>query len=84
MPKFELAGMYDYINFAPGDPFANFNNQGAAGSFTYNASKWLGLTVEVGEHRFKRNIFPITGNNSLASDSFLSPGLATNTNITLV
>jgi len=69
VPKFELAGMYDYINFAPGDPFANFNNHGAAGSFTYNASKWLGLTVEVGEHRFKRNIFPITGNNALASDS---------------
>src|SRR5467141_4301934 len=69
VPKFELAGMYDYINFAPGDPFANFNNHGAAGSFTYNASKWLGLTAEVGEHRFKRNIFPLIGNNTLASDS---------------
>jgi outer membrane protein OmpA-like peptidoglycan-associated protein len=69
VPKFELAGMYDYINFGPGDPFANFNNYGATGSFTYNASKWLGLTAEVGEHRFKRNIFPFTGNNTLASDS---------------
>ena len=69
VPKFELAGMYDYINFDPGDPFANFNNHGAAGSFTYNASKWLGLTAEVGEHRFKRNIFPLTGSNALASDS---------------
>src|SRR5882672_5468439 len=72
VPKLELAGMYDYINFAPGDTFSNFSNQGAAGSFTYNASKWLGLTAEVGEHRFKRNIFPITGNNSLASDSLTS------------
>src|SRR6266850_4472572 len=69
VPKFELAGMYDYINFDPGDPFANFNNHGAAGSFTYNASKWVGLTAEVGEHRFKRNIFPLTGSNALASDS---------------
>jgi outer membrane protein OmpA-like peptidoglycan-associated protein len=69
VPKFELAGMYDYINFTPGDPFANFNNHGAAGSFTYNASKWLGLTAEVGEHRFKRNIFPLIGNNTPASDS---------------
>jgi outer membrane protein OmpA-like peptidoglycan-associated protein len=69
VPKFELAGMYDYINFAPGDPFANFNNHGAAGSFTYNASKWLGLTAEFGEHRFNRNIFPLTGTNTSASDS---------------
>src|SRR5712664_3201933 len=57
VPRYEIAGMYDYINFSPGDPFANFNNHGASGSFTYNASKWLGLTAEVGEHRFKRNIF---------------------------
>src|SRR5712664_2486343 len=69
VPRYEIAGMYDYINFAPGDPFANFNNHGAAGSFTYNASKWLGLTAEVGEHRFKRNIFPLIGNDTLASDS---------------
>jgi outer membrane protein OmpA-like peptidoglycan-associated protein len=69
VPKFELAGTFDYINFGPGDPFANFNNLGAAGSFTYNASKWLGLTAEFGEHRFSRNIFPLTGTNTSASDS---------------
>src|SRR5712692_10247393 len=69
VPRYEIAGMFDYINFAPGDPFANFNSHGAAGSFTYNASKWLGLTAEVGEHRFKRNIFPLIGNNTPASDS---------------
>jgi outer membrane protein OmpA-like peptidoglycan-associated protein len=69
VPKYELAGVYDYINFSPGDPFSNFNNQGAAGSFTFNVSKWVGLTAEVGEHRFKRNIFPLTGTNTSASDS---------------
>ncbi|HYU22372.1 MAG TPA: hypothetical protein VEM60_04460, partial [Candidatus Dormibacteraeota bacterium] len=46
VPRYELAGMYDYINFAPGDPFANFNTHGGSASFTYNASKWLGLTGE--------------------------------------
>src|SRR6266852_2346131 len=69
VPRYEIAGMFDYINFAPGDPFANFNSLGGSASFTYNASKWLGLTAEVGEHRFKRNIFPLTGNNTPASDS---------------
>ena len=69
VPRYELAGVYDYINFSPGDPFSNFNNQGAAGSFTFNVSKWVGLTAEVGEHRFQRNIFPLTGSNASASDS---------------
>src|ERR1700682_4499584 len=69
VPRYELAGMYNYINFSPGDPFANFNNQGAAGSFTFNVSKWVGLTAEVGAHRFNRNIFPLTGANTSASDS---------------
>src|SRR5215472_13590544 len=26
VPRFEVAGMYNYINFAPGKPFANFNS----------------------------------------------------------
>jgi len=43
VPRYEFAGMYDYINFAPGDPFANFNSHGGSGSFTYNASRWLDL-----------------------------------------
>ena len=53
-PRYELAGMYQYVNFAPGDPFANFNNHGATGSFTYNPSSWLGLTAEFGSYAFKR------------------------------
>ncbi|HTC78564.1 MAG TPA: hypothetical protein VK657_08100 [Terriglobales bacterium] len=38
VPRYEFSAMYDYINFAPGDPFANFNSHGGSGSFTYNAS----------------------------------------------
>ena len=61
VPRFEIAGMYDYINFAPGSPFSNFNNQGGSGAFAYNASRWLGLTGELGFYGFTRNLFPLTG-----------------------
>jgi len=57
VPRYELSGMYDYLNFSPGDPFSNFSNHGAAGSFSYNASRVLGLATEVGWYRFKnRNV----------------------------
>jgi outer membrane protein OmpA-like peptidoglycan-associated protein len=72
VPRFEIAGMYDYINFAPGDPFTNFGNHGATGSFTYNASKWLGLTVEAGGYLFNRNLFPVTGSNASVSGGLTS------------
>jgi hypothetical protein len=54
-PKFEVAGMYSYVNFNPGDPFQNWNNNGGTGSFTYNANKWLGLTAEAGAYSFSRS-----------------------------
>jgi outer membrane protein OmpA-like peptidoglycan-associated protein len=71
-PRYEIAGMYDYVNFKPGDPFSNFSSQGGSGSFTYNASKWLGLTGEVGGYDFKRNLFPLTGSNIDTNGSFLT------------
>ncbi|HME56756.1 MAG TPA: hypothetical protein VKF63_00340, partial [Terracidiphilus sp.] len=53
-PKFEVAGLFSYINFCPcSEP--NFNNYGATGSFAYNANKWLGLVGEVGGYTFSRN-----------------------------
>ena len=60
-PKFEVAGLFQYVNFMPGNT-NNFNNYGASGSFTYNANKWLGLTAEVGGYHFDRQVFgpPIT------------------------
>jgi outer membrane protein OmpA-like peptidoglycan-associated protein len=48
VPRFEVSGMYDYVNFSPGGSFENFNNHGASASFTYNANKWLGFTAELG------------------------------------
>src|SRR5690242_6566772 len=44
LPRYEIAGLYQYIDFSPGGPFANFNNHGGTGSFTYNATRFLGLT----------------------------------------
>jgi hypothetical protein len=52
VPRYEFAVLYDYVNFRPGSPFADFNNHGASGAFTYNASRWLGLTGELGGYRF--------------------------------
>ncbi len=72
VPRYELASMYDYVNFAPGEPFANFNSHGSSGSFTYNASRWVGLTAEVGGYQFQRNLFPLTGSNAGVGGSFLS------------
>ncbi len=72
VPRYEIAGMYDYINFAPGAAFANFNSHGGSGSFTYNASRWLGLTFEVAGYKFNRNLFPLTGNNTLANGGLTS------------
>jgi OmpA family len=59
-PKYEVAGMYSYINFNPG-AFSSWNNQGATGSFTYNANKWLGLTAELGAYGFSRQVFVLNG-----------------------
>ena len=64
VPRYELAFMYEYINFRPGDPFRNFNNQGGTGSFTVNASRWIGLTAELGGTNFSRDLTPIGGANS--------------------
>jgi hypothetical protein len=55
-PKFELAALYSYINFNPGGGFTSFNNNGGTGSFTYNASRWVGLTAEVGDYSFSRRV----------------------------
>jgi outer membrane protein OmpA-like peptidoglycan-associated protein len=56
VPRFEISGGYSYVNFHPGTPFDAFSNHGATGSFTYNASRYLGLTAELGGYSFSRNI----------------------------
>ncbi len=64
VPRYELAAVYEYVNFMPGDPFEHFNSHGALGSFTVNANRWLGLTVEIGGTTFKRDLFPLTGSST--------------------
>ena len=71
-PKFELASMYQYINFEPGQPFANFNTHGSTGSFTYNASKWVGIVAEVGGYRFTRDLSPLIGTTQGVSGTLIS------------
>jgi len=55
-PKYEVAGLFSYINFDPGSE-PNFNNYGATGSFAYNANRWLGLVAEVGGYTFSRKVY---------------------------
>ena len=56
LPRYELNAGYSYVNFSPGGPFNNFNNQGATGGFTFNANRYLGLTAEIGGYDFERNV----------------------------
>ena len=72
VPRYEIAGMYDYVNFVPGSPFANFNNHGGSGSFTYNASRWIGLTEEFGYYHFNRDVSPLSGSSTLVPGNFMS------------
>ena len=68
-PKFEVAGMFQYVNFCPCNS-NNFNNYGASGSFTYNANKWLGLTAEVSGYHFDRTVFGPPVDNGDGTVSF--------------
>lgn len=71
VPRYEFGVLYDYVDFHPGSPFSDFNNHGASGSFTYNASRWLGLTAELGAYRFKdRNVSGTPTNGSSVSYLF--------------
>lgn len=67
VPRFEVSGGYSYINLDPGDPFDSFSNHGGTASFTFNASRWLGLTAEVGTYRAHRDVSPLPGAVSPAS-----------------
>lgn len=68
-PRWELAGLYSYINFSPGQGFQNWNNHGATGSFAFNPTSWLGLVAEIGGYHFKRQVFDSSGNQLNLSGS---------------
>jgi len=56
VPKFEINLGYSYVNFNPGDGFSNFNNHGGSGGFTYNPTRYLGLTADLGGYTFSRDV----------------------------
>ncbi|MGC0771673.1 MAG: Ig-like domain-containing protein [Candidatus Acidiferrum sp.] len=66
VPRYEVAVMFDYVNFNPGGGFSSFNNYGGSGSFTWNASRWVGLTEELGGLTYRRNVngFSIGGDQA--------------------
>lgn len=66
VPRYEISGGYSYIDFSPGSPFANFNNQGGGGGFTFNATRYLGLTAEVDSYHFSRGIDNGSGTSTSA------------------
>jgi len=55
-PRFEIAGLFHYANFHPGDPFSSFSGWGGAGEFVWNPSQWAGLVEQVGGLSFNRNV----------------------------
>jgi outer membrane protein OmpA-like peptidoglycan-associated protein len=56
VPRFEVSGGYSFALFDPGSPFDTFSNHGESGSFTYNASRYLGLTAEVSGYGVNRDV----------------------------
>ncbi len=55
-PKFEVAGLFQYVNFCPCS-FRNFNTFGGTGSFQYNANQWFGIKAEAGWYHFSRQVY---------------------------
>src|SRR5271167_3452043 len=53
-PKFEVVGMFDYVNFNPGGTISSFNNYGGSGAGVWNISRWVGLTEELGGLSYNR------------------------------
>jgi outer membrane protein OmpA-like peptidoglycan-associated protein len=56
LPRYEISAGYSYVDLHPGDPFNSFGNQGGTGSFTYNWSRILGLTAEIGSYAYTRDL----------------------------
>ncbi|MGA2810021.1 MAG: OmpA family protein [Candidatus Acidiferrum sp.] len=75
-PKIEVAILYQYVNFNPGDPFNNFNSHGGTGELVYNPTPWLGLVAQGGAYDFKRDLTPIsTAANASSTEGGFATGL---------
>jgi outer membrane protein OmpA-like peptidoglycan-associated protein len=73
-PKFEIAFLYQYVNFAPGGAFNNFNSHGGSGEVAYNPSRWLGIVGQAGGYTFTRDLSPIAASNPTLTNPAATDG----------
>jgi outer membrane protein OmpA-like peptidoglycan-associated protein len=73
-PRYEVAGMFDYANFNPDAGFPSFNNYGGSGQFTWNPTRYLGLTEELGGLSYSRQVTGGTVHGGLTT-FFIGPRL---------
>ena len=73
-PKFEIAFLYQYVNFSPGGVFRNFNSHGGSGEVVYNPSRWLGIVGQAGGYTFTRDLSPIAASNPTLTNPFATDG----------
>jgi outer membrane protein OmpA-like peptidoglycan-associated protein len=73
-PKFEIAFLYQYVNFSPGDVFRNFNSHGGSGEIVYNPSRWLGIVGQAGGYTFTRDLSPIAASNPTLTNPTATDG----------
>jgi outer membrane protein OmpA-like peptidoglycan-associated protein len=73
-PKFEIAFLYQYVNFNPGGVFRNFNSHGGSGEVAYNPSRWLGIVAQAGGYTFTRDLSPIAASNPTLTNPAATDG----------
>jgi outer membrane protein OmpA-like peptidoglycan-associated protein len=56
VPRYEVAGMFDYADINPGGGFSSFNAFGGSGEFVWNPSRWVGIVEQVGGLSYNRNV----------------------------
>lgn len=75
VPRYEIAGSFVYINFNPNGGFSSFNNYGGAGSFTWNANRWLGLTEEFSALDYHRQVVNVGSASGTLTSYLFGPRL---------
>jgi outer membrane protein OmpA-like peptidoglycan-associated protein len=73
-PKFEIAFLYQFVNFSPGGVFRNFNSHGGSGEIAYNPSRWLGIVGQAGGYTFTRDLSPIAASNPTLTNPAATDG----------
>ncbi|HEY6128940.1 MAG TPA: Ig-like domain-containing protein [Candidatus Acidoferrum sp.] len=70
LPRYEISAGYSYVNFNPGSGFGNFNNHGGYGGFTFNPTRYLGLTAELAGYTFTRDVNGVKNDGGLTTFLF--------------